>query len=166
MRIWIYKRTHIDDPEIDENGKLVFGKYDCMGEQRRNKAKCDAIIGIGAKYPDEGCEGIKDKITWVGLDPKSDDTRSVSNRCGAGLGCQSDDTRPEDSQTEKLIFDKGKFLLRNEDGVALAELAPNLAANAPRQKILDSEDANVDKTLLDEALKIIEWAKSEIQKNR
>lgn len=64
MRVLIYKRTHIGDP--DEMG--IFGIQDCMGKIRN--WKFDAVIGIGGKTTWKGHEGIKYKINWVGLVPK------------------------------------------------------------------------------------------------
>ncbi len=64
MRVLIYKRTHIGDP--NETG--IFGIQDCMGKIRN--WKFDAVIGIGGKTTWKGHEGIKYKINWVGLKPK------------------------------------------------------------------------------------------------
>lgn len=64
MKVLIYKRTHMGDP--DERG--VFGIYDCMGRMRN--WNFDAVIGIGGKSPWKGHTGIKQKINWIGLGPK------------------------------------------------------------------------------------------------
>lgn len=29
----------------------------------------DAVIGVGGIHPDQGSEGIKEKLTWIGIEP-------------------------------------------------------------------------------------------------
>lgn len=64
MKVLIYKRTHKGDP--DKNG--IFGINDCMGRIRN--WDYDAVIGIGGKTPWIRDKDIKQKINWVGLEPK------------------------------------------------------------------------------------------------
>ena len=64
MRVLIYKRTHKGDP--DETG--IFGIEDCMGRVR--DWNYDAVIGIGGKRPWKEDADIKQKINWVGIQPK------------------------------------------------------------------------------------------------
>lgn len=60
MRILVYKRTHIGDP----NKQGQFGCHNCMGQVRANNY--DAVIGIGAMHPWRGIN-IASKITWIGV---------------------------------------------------------------------------------------------------
>lgn len=63
MRILIYKRTHIGDPD----GKRQFGNQGCMGRVRG--FAFDAVIGVGgiSGWPTQ--QGIAKKINWVGRRP-------------------------------------------------------------------------------------------------
>jgi hypothetical protein len=63
MRILIYKRTHIGDP--DAQGR--FGIYDCMGHVR--DYDFDAVIGVGGVGAEPQRFGINRKINWVGIGP-------------------------------------------------------------------------------------------------
>jgi hypothetical protein len=64
MKILIYKRTHTGDP--DKYG--VFGNEDCMGRVRN--WDFDAVIGVGGKSPWKDHIDIKQKINWIGVEPK------------------------------------------------------------------------------------------------
>ena len=99
MRILIYKRTHIGDP--DQNGR--FGIYDCMGRVR--SYAFDAVIGVGGIGKEPKSYGIDRKINWVGINPKK-----RQDHCGTGV---------------VVIFEN--FLLLDEQGPLLNTLAPLLA---------------------------------------
>ncbi len=60
MRILVYKRTHIGDP----NKQGQFGCHNCMGQVRANNY--DAVIGIGAMHTWKGID-IAGKVTWIGV---------------------------------------------------------------------------------------------------
>ena len=64
MKILIYKRTHIGDPD----GKRQFGNEGCMGRVRG--FAFDAVIGVGgiSGWPTQ--QGIARKINWVGRCPQ------------------------------------------------------------------------------------------------
>ena len=61
MRVLIYKRTHIGDP----NEAGVFGIHDCMGSVRRRNF--DAVIGLGGIGTKPQLHGIAGKINWIGI---------------------------------------------------------------------------------------------------
>lgn len=63
MKILIYKRTHIGDP--DKSG--CFGVSDCMGKVR--KYNYEAVIGVGGIGSDPKYYGINGKVNLVGIDP-------------------------------------------------------------------------------------------------
>lgn len=64
MRILIYKRTHVGDP----NTEGEFGNEDCMGSVR--SFPFDAVIGVGgiSRQPLE--QRLARKINWVGRNPR------------------------------------------------------------------------------------------------
>lgn len=66
MRILVYKRTHVADP--DDSG--IFGSQACMGRIRGYDS--DAVIGVGSMVPWFGSEGIKGRISWIGIGPRKD----------------------------------------------------------------------------------------------
>lgn len=66
MRILVYKRTHIGDP--DREGR--FGINGCMGSIRA--LEYDAVIGIGALTPEARSHGIHGRINWIGIGPQKD----------------------------------------------------------------------------------------------
>lgn len=70
MRILIYKRTHVGDP--DREGR--FGASDCMGRVRA--LNYDAVIGVGGIGAEPRGQGIAAKINWIGVGP------SKTNRAG------------------------------------------------------------------------------------
>jgi hypothetical protein len=63
MRVWVYKRTHLDDPS-QETG--VFGCHQCMRSVRGwpSRKSLGAIIGIGGKIHEVRSERLK--LSWVG----------------------------------------------------------------------------------------------------
>ena len=63
MRVLVYKRTHIGDP--DENG--WFGVSDCMGAVR--KRDFDAVVGVGGIGSEPRSHGIDRKLNWIGIGP-------------------------------------------------------------------------------------------------
>lgn len=71
MRILIYKRTHSGDPDAKTG---IFGSRDCMGTVRARQY--DAVIGIGGIGQEPTRERIAGKLTWVGIAPHKDSTRS------------------------------------------------------------------------------------------
>jgi hypothetical protein len=62
MTTLIYKRTHSGDPD-PETG--VFGNNKCMGRIRG--WKYDAVIGIGGIGSEAERNGLKGKLTWIGV---------------------------------------------------------------------------------------------------
>ena len=64
MKILIYKRTHVGDPDH----RRQFGNKGCMGRVRG--FAFDAVIGVGgvSSWPIQ--QGISGKINWVGRRPK------------------------------------------------------------------------------------------------
>jgi len=117
MRILVYKRTHIGDP--DESG--CFGIHSCMGQVRERDL--DAVIGVGGVGSEPVQEGIDKKLTWIGIGPK---------RVGV-----ADDGHP------LLAFEQ--FYLKDEKGPLLGDKAPKLAKrmfaeNGPRSVMVDADD--------------------------
>lgn len=131
MRILIYKRTHIGDP--DNSGR--FGVNDCMGRVRNF---CyDAVIGVGGVGYEAQKYGISRKINWVGINPK---------RVYCSHGYRGN------------IIEFKYFILLENKGPLLQTLAPTLATkiygtNGGRF-ILDSY-SKIEKV---EAIKVIIWA--------
>ena len=64
MRILIYKRTHVGDP--DSRGR--FGNEGCMGRVRGYSF--DAVIGVGGISGQPRRQGLSGKINWVGRNPR------------------------------------------------------------------------------------------------
>ena len=134
IRILTYKRTHIGDP--DQEGR--FGIYDCMGNIR--EYAYDAVIGVGGVGTEPRSYDIDRKINWVGINP----TKSPSNRNGG----------------VEVTFEH--FLLLEERGPLLAELAPLLAKRmfeGGARILLSSYSAGE----LSEAKKILEWSQKQPQ---
>lgn len=102
MRILIYKRTHIGDPDT----RRLFGHEGCMGRIRG--FTFDAIIGVGgiSDWPTQ--QGIARKINWVGRRPKK-----LPN--------------PVDSRGPLVSFTPKNFRLFEHQGPLLADEAPLLA---------------------------------------
>lgn len=99
MRILIYKRTHVGDP--DQYGR--FGLYDCMGRVRGYPF--DAVIGVGGIGKEPKSFGIDQKINWVGINP----------------------TRRRNLNDSGIVVTFENFLLLDERGPLLETLAPALA---------------------------------------
>ena len=99
LRILIYKRTHIGDP----NTKRQFGNEGCMGRVRNYTF--DAVIGIGGISAMPRQQGIAGKINWVGRNPR----RS---------------TNPIDSRGSLITFAQDDFRLFEHQGPLLSEVAP------------------------------------------
>lgn len=131
MRILTYKRTHTGDP--NEGG--LFGVHDCMGRVR--SYGYDAVIGVGGMGSEPRLHGIAGKITWVGIGPK----RHFDMRSDRG---------------EVVTF--RKFVLLDENGPLLSQLAPHLAKrmySGPRFVLNSYSEAEKS-----DALWIVNWAKT------
>lgn len=102
MRILIYKRTHIGDP----NYRRQFGHAGCMGRVRG--FTFDAVIGVGGvgSWPTQ--QGIAGKINWVGRRPRKSQN-------------------PIDSRGPLASFTPNNFRLFEHRGPLLADEAPLLA---------------------------------------
>jgi hypothetical protein len=134
MRILTYKRTHIGDP--DQAGR--FGIYDCMVKIR--DYEYDAVIGVGGVGAEPRGFGIVRKINWVGINP----TKSGS----------------KGNRGFEVTFEY--FLLLEEHGPLLEELAPSLAKRmfeGGARILLSGYSADE----LSEAKKILEWSKNQSQ---
>lgn len=102
MRILIYKRTHVGDP--DTRGQ--FGNEGCMGRVRG--FAFDAVIGVGgvSNWPTQ--QGIAGKINWVGRRP-------------------SKSQNPVDSRGPLVSFTPKNFRFFEHQGPLLVNEAPLLA---------------------------------------
>lgn len=136
MRIFTYKRVHINDPDMQGR----FGINDCMGKIR--SYKYDAVIGIGGIGAEPRSYGIDRKINWVGIDP----IKTVNNTKG------------------NVIVTFKHFLLLEEQGPLLKDMAPRLAKRfyegGVRMLI-----KNYSAEELSEAIKILKWSKQYPQPN-
>jgi hypothetical protein len=103
LKILVYKRTHIGDPDQ----RRQFGINTCMGSVRG--FAYDAVIGVGgfSRWPRE--LGIAGKVTWVGRNPRKS-------------------PNPKDSRGPLVTFALGDFRLMDEAGPQLEVVAPALAA--------------------------------------
>lgn len=101
MRVLIYKRTHVGDP----NANGVFGCNDCMKSVRGREY--DAVIGIGGIGAEPRSHGIAGKVNWIGVGPH----KSASTRFGY--------RRP------LVTFDH--FSLFDHRGPEVGSIAPGLA---------------------------------------
>jgi hypothetical protein len=122
-RILIYKRTHIGDPHpaTGEFGSSAGEKSNgCMGRVR--SWRYDAVIGVGGIRPDQGSERIKEKLTWIGIEP----------------------LKKGDPKLPLVTF--RKFRCLNERGPDFRTLAPNLAARlfdgGARFRLIDAGSGN------------------------
>jgi hypothetical protein len=102
MRILIYKRTHVGDPDT----RRQFGNEGCMGRVRG--FPFDAVIGVGgiSGWPTE--QGIAGKINWVGRRPRKS-------------------RNPVDSRGPLVSFSLKNFRLFEQQGPLLSNEAPLLA---------------------------------------
>jgi len=96
LKILVYKRTHIGDP--DESGR--FGIHGCMGAVRGRDY--DAVIGVGGIGSEAKSCGISGRINWIGIGPIKD----------WGAAAQSIDSRGPLVQFEKfrLWEDRGPLV--------------------------------------------------------
>ena len=102
MRILIYKRTHVGDP----NTRGEFGNEGCMGRVR--SFPFDAVIGVGGISGQPVHQRLARKINWVGRNPKRPPTTY-------------------DARGPVLTFHKKDFRLFEHKGPLLSDLAPALA---------------------------------------
>ena len=121
MRILIYKRTHIGDPDAEGH----FGIYDCMGRVR--DYDFDAVIGVGGIGAQPQRFGIDRRINWVGIGPTK--RRRRIGRGGSvtfsqfrrweNLGPSLDEIAPH---LAKRLYDGGaRFILTGYTDVERAE---------------------------------------------
>jgi len=130
MRVFIYKRTHVGDP--DEGGR--FGIHDCM--KRLRNCHFDAVIGIGGICSQAIAEGISGKINWIGIGPRR---KAAKGRRGS-----------------VILFDN--FVLYEDTGREFDGIAPTLAARLYTRKsprFLFSDDFNdTEKAEVERVLKL------------
>jgi hypothetical protein len=100
--VLVYKRNHVDDP----NPEGEFGWCNCMRSVRGFR-KYEAIIGVGGPGRMAKSYGIACRLTWIGISP------TISGYY------EGNENHPI------LTFDH--FVLFNENGRLLSELAPHLA---------------------------------------
>jgi len=112
MKILIYRRTHTGDPDVETHR---FGIHDCMGKVR--DWDYDAVIGIGGAHPDPGHEGIKKKITWVGITP----IKPEKTEAGEADANIVKEINPEFSGFRGRIVEFEKFVLWDEEGPEVSE---------------------------------------------
>src|SRR5262245_6847632 len=129
MRILIYKRTHVGDP--DRHGR--FGIYDCMGRVR--DYTYDAVIGVGGIGQEPKSFGIDRRNNWVGINPAK---KHTPDACGVEVTFKT-------------------FRLFDEQGPLLEDLAPSLATRMYHDgaRILIVEDGDPEYR---EATKILRWS--------
>lgn len=122
MRVLVYKRTHVGDP--DATGR--FGVRDCMGRVRA--WGYGAAIGVGGVGSEPEQHGIARKVTWVGIGPQRED---VGKR------------------GPLVTFER--FVLFDADGPSLIEFAPRLAERIfgrhVRATLVDDSDPEVARVL-------------------
>ena len=102
MRILIYKRTHIGDPD----GNRQFGNEGCMGRVRGYAF--DAVIGVGGISGLPTRQNLARKINWVGRHPRKS-------------------ANPFDPRGPLVSFRSKDFRLFEHRGPLLATEAPLLA---------------------------------------
>src|SRR5438105_2750447 len=129
MRILIYKRTHVGDP--DQHGR--FGIYDCMGRVR--DYAYDAVIGVGGVGQEPRSFRIDRKINWVGINPTK--RRNPGNH---GV---------------EVTFEN--FRIFDEHGPFLETLAPSLARRmySKGARILLAQSGDPEHR---EAVRILDWS--------
>ncbi|WP_159571257.1 hypothetical protein [Limnobacter sp. 130] len=130
MKILVYKRTHIGDPDV----KGRFGINDCMGTIRN--FDFDAVIGVGGTGKEPQSFGIDRKLNWIGINPM----RQQGSRRGRAS-----------------IVTFKKFALFEDRGPLLHSLAPNLAKRmyAGRRFIFKSMNT-AERTEALELLKLVD----------
>jgi hypothetical protein len=102
MRILIYKRTHVGDPDAGRQ----FGNEGCMGRIRG--FAFDAVIGVGGISGLPTQQGIAERINWVGRRLKKS-------------------SNPIDSRGPLVSFSAKDFRLFEQQGPLLSKVAPLLA---------------------------------------
>ena len=102
MKILIYKRTHVGDP--DESRQ--FGKEGCMGRVR--SFRFDVVIGVGGVSRQPTKQGIAGKINWIGRNP-------LKSR------------NPVDSRGPLVSFKPEDFRLFEQQGPLVFNVSPQLA---------------------------------------
>ena len=102
MKILIYKRTHVGDPDTQRQ----FGNEGCMGRVRG--FAFDAVIGVGGISGRPTQQGIAGKINWVGRRPRKS-------------------RNPVDLRGPLVSFSPKNFRLFEQQGPLLAKEAPLLA---------------------------------------
>lgn len=151
LKILVYRRTHTGDPN---NKTKTFGINDCMGSVR--DWEYDAVIGIGGSKPDEGDEGIREKITWVGITPKLKQSATKEDVARMMAG------NPNFSGFRGQLVTFEKFKSWDENGKSVRDNYPNLyqymfdAGRIPRAAL------NFPDRIYEELLKILEMAENEI----
>ena len=135
MRVLIYKRTHVGDPNPDG----VFGCADCLGSIRSRSF--DAVIGLGGIGAEAQSHGIAGKINWI------------------GIGAHKTPSSEYGFNKPYVTFDH--FCLMDHRGPEVASIAPGIAKHMyeiNRRTIMsDSLPAN----LYQEVLEILSLAKDE-----
>ncbi len=99
MRTFIYKRTHIGDP--DNEG--CFGIQDCMGRLRN--CEFEAVIGVGGVGAYAMSQNIDSRVNWIGVGARKEWL----------LG------------TRGPLVTFAHFVLFEENGPRLTHIAPRLA---------------------------------------
>lgn len=154
LRILVYRRNHTGDPDQETK---TFGINDCMGSYR--DWEYDAVIGIGASKPWPRYDGIREKITWVGINPifKTDAAKEDVDRMKLA------NEIPDFNFRGQLVrFEK--FILWDEKGKPVKDYYPQLHqymfvnGKIPRAALL-----NFPPLVYKELLEILEMAEKEIE---
>ena len=140
MKILVYRRTHIGDPNHETQ---TFGIADCMGSVRN--WTYDAVIGIGGTKPDRGHEGIKEKITWVGITP---------------IFLKFDDQKCKNFRGKLVSFET--FKVWDENGMPVEGNYPKLYKYMFEDRKIPRAALNFPKDIRAELLDILEMTKKEI----
>ena len=103
MKILIYKRTHVGDP--DESRQ--FGNEGCMGRVRN--FPFDVVIGVGgvSRQPTE--QGIAGKINWIGRNPVK--SKNPIDSRGPLVSFKPEDFRLFEQQGP-LVFNESSLLAK------------------------------------------------------
>lgn len=129
MTTLIYKRTHTGDPAPDAG---IFGCCDCMGHIRG--WRFDAAIGVGGIGAEAEQNGLKGKLTWIGI----------------GTLKTGDSTKP------LVTFDH--FLHLGDTGPLLRNLAPLLAKRMYDRNTRATTDTDFVSVERREVVSILEMA--------
>lgn len=101
MKILLYKRTHIGDPDH----RRQFGNEGCMGRVRG--FNFEAVIGIGGVSGQPTEQGISGKLNWIGRNPQKSQN-------------------PIDPRGPLISFSSDDFRLFEHRGPLLSSVAPLL----------------------------------------